>query len=89
MLSAIARSVKTSSAATVGFVEVSRHERRPLRPSSSRESFARDASISAAVVPGAKLDAVIVHGPALPFMLKPPGRGEGDATLAGELLLSA
>ena len=67
------RSEKTSSAVTVGWVEVRLQVRRPLWPSSSRESRVRVASMSAAVVPGAKLVATTVQGPAFPLMLRPPG----------------
>jgi hypothetical protein len=71
MCSAMFLSAKTNSATTEGFVRVSRHDKSPLTPFSSRISLCRADSISAAVVPGAKLLASTVKGPALPFMLRP------------------
>ena len=56
--SAIVRSENTSSATTAGCSEVSWHDSRPFWPSLSVESVATADSISAAVVPGAKLDAM-------------------------------
>ena len=46
-------------------------ERRPLWPSESVESLATADSMSAAVVPGAKLVATTVKGPAAPFIDMP------------------
>jgi hypothetical protein len=69
--SAIVRSENTSSATTAGSSEVSQQESRPLRPSLSVESLEMADSMSAAVVPGAKLEATTWKGPALPFMLRP------------------
>ena len=86
MRSAIVRSEKTSSATAAGCSDVMRHDSRPLCPSLSVESLAMADSISAAVVPGAKLDASTGNGPALPFMLRPRdddcGLGEEVLTLA-------
>lgn len=47
------------------------HETRQLVPLLSKRSLCRADSISASVVPGAKLEACSVNGPALPFMLRP------------------
>ena len=70
-LSAIVRSEKTSSATTEGRSVVRRHDNNPFWPSLSVDSFAIADSMSAAVVPGAKLEAMTEKGPALPFILKP------------------
>lgn len=69
------RSEKTNSATTVGCSAVIRHERRPFRPSLSVESFATADSMSAAVVPGAKFEAVTEKGPAFPLILRPRAKG--------------
>jgi hypothetical protein len=67
-------SLKTSSAMTVGWVDVMEQESRPLLPSESIASWVSADSMSAEVVPGAKLEARTWKGPALPFMLRPlPG----------------
>ncbi len=72
-LSAMVRSEYTISAVTAGSrdVELSWHEMSPLWPSESVLSLATADSISAAVVPGAKLVAMTVKGPAAPFMEMP------------------
>ena len=70
-LSAIPRSENTISATTAGLVAMTRQDNMPVPPLSSTVSPCRADSISAAVVPGAKLLASTVKGPALPFMLRP------------------
>jgi hypothetical protein len=50
-------------------------ERSPGWPSESVASREMVASMSAAVVPRAKLEATIVQGPALPFMERPEEEG--------------
>lgn len=46
-----------------------------MSPSLSVESLATADSMSAAVVPGAKLEAVTGKGPALPFIVRPREKG--------------
>jgi hypothetical protein len=69
--SATALSAKAISATTVGLVLVKRHDNIPLTPFSSNVSACIACSMSAAVVPGAKLLAITMEGPAFPFMLSP------------------
>lgn len=71
MRSATLFSVKTISKVTLGCDFTELHETRQFVPLESNRSLCRADSISASVVPGAKLEACSVNGPALPFMLRP------------------
>ena len=64
-------SVKTNSAMTVGRLDMSRQVFRVLMPSASSECWEKADSMSAAVVPGAKLEAVTLNGPEAPLILRP------------------
>jgi hypothetical protein len=88
--SAMAFSAKTISATIVGVEDMMRQEVVSIEPLVSVTIVCRADSMSAAVVPGAKLLASTMKGPAAPLMLRPGPRGSGGVeTLTCCLLLTA
>lgn len=86
----MAFSTKTISAMMVGLADMILHEIASIGPFVSVTIVCRADSMSAAVVPGAKLLASTTNGPAAPLMLRPGPRGKaGVETLTCCLLLIA
>ena len=88
--SAMAFSANTISAMMVGLEDMMRHDVVSMWPLVSVTIVCSADSMSAAVVPGAKLLASTTNGPAAPLMLRPGPWGSGGVeTLTCCLLLTA